>query len=98
MGYGARRFPTPVSRVELDAASVLALTALNPTNCIDQVFSAVAVTRCRLYSLSRVSMLRMAKAHPELCCVLQVKQKTHLALVSIRAFISTSTLRPLLDS
>lgn len=47
-----------------------------------QAFSAVATTRCRAYALSRPSLLALARAQPQLCCLLQQAVIKSLSLSS----------------
>ena len=47
-----------------------------------QAFSAVATTRCLVYALSRPGLLALARAQPQLCCLLQQAVIKSLSLSS----------------
>lgn len=47
-----------------------------------QAFDAVATTRCLVYALSRPSLLALARARPQLCCLLQQAVIKSLSLSS----------------
>lgn len=47
-----------------------------------QAFSAVATTRCLTYALSRPGLLALARARPQLCCLLQQAVIRSLSLSS----------------
>ncbi len=61
-----------------------------------QIFTAVATTRCRVYYMTRPNLLALAKAHPELACVLTFAVIKSIALASSYAISDFADLTLLL--